>query len=101
MLAVAPASPQKIREKNPVKNDPILKALLDDLDSIEKGREFRRWRASFLARFETFIEQKGVESASQAYQKFYEDMSRFYGAVMQVSLCVSMMKGPLSLVEWH
>lgn len=60
-----------------LKQDVELKEMLGQLEFIKTGRTFRRWKTSFLTRWEEFLEQENIEHADDAYQKFAKNMSKF------------------------
>ena len=60
-----------------LKQDAELKEMLGQLEFIKTGRTFRRWKTSFLTRWEEFLEQENIEHADDAYQKFAQNMSKF------------------------
>jgi hypothetical protein len=60
-----------------LKQDAELKEMLGQLDFIKTGRTFRRWKTSFLSRWEEFLEQENIDAADRAYQKFATNMGKF------------------------
>eukprot|EP00522_Entomoneis_paludosa_P017732 CAMPEP_0172462120 /NCGR_PEP_ID=MMETSP1065-20121228/42852_1 /TAXON_ID=265537 /ORGANISM="Amphiprora paludosa, Strain CCMP125" /LENGTH=48 /DNA_ID= /DNA_START= /DNA_END= /DNA_ORIENTATION= len=46
---------------NPLQVDPELKKLLADLQAIEDGSEFMRWRKTFLELYENYLDGQGTE----------------------------------------
>ena len=87
-------SPKSPLSGNPVKYDSELKGLIDKLDSINNYRAFRRWKASFLKRYESFLTEKGIPPAEESYRKFSTNMEGFEKLVRQVQTFVH--KGDLS-----
>jgi hypothetical protein len=79
-----PRSPKSPLSGNPLKYDPDLKGLIEKLDSINSYRTFRRWKSSFLRRFESFLAEKGLDPAEQSYKKFSSNMKTFEQAVIKV-----------------
>jgi hypothetical protein len=77
-------SPKSPLSGNPLKYDPELMTLIDRVDSIQSYRTFRRWKASFLRRFESFLKQKGIPPAEDSYQAYSSNMERFETKVNQV-----------------
>jgi hypothetical protein len=74
--------------------DPALKEMLDKLEFVKSGRAFKRWRSSFLAKFESFLEQANIDTALTCYQDFSVSMGAF---VKQVSVLDKFVeKGELS-----
>ena len=57
-------------EGNPLKEDAELKHLLLQLDSIDSQREFRRWKVSFLERFEQYLDGNAITMAEERYGRF-------------------------------
>ena len=60
-----------------LKQDAELKEMLGQLEFIKTGRTFRRWKTSFLTRWEEFLEQENIEHADDAHQKFAKNMGKF------------------------
>lgn len=60
-----------------LKQDAELKEMLGQLDCMRTGRSFRRWKTSFLARWEEFLEQENIDAADGAYQHFSGNMEKF------------------------
>lgn len=69
--------------RNPLKFDPELKAMLEKLECVKTYRTFKRWRSSFLDRFESFLEEEGIQAAEKAYKDFSSSMERFVKKVNQ------------------
>jgi hypothetical protein len=57
--------------------DPALKEMLDKLDFVKSGRSFKRWKSSFLAKYESFLEQANIDKALVAYKAFSGSMVAF------------------------
>lgn len=83
---------------NPVKIDHELKGLLERLEFVKTYRTFRRWRNSFLARFETFFEEEGIIAADKAYRCFSQSMEKFVEDVQKVEKYVD--KGELTVERY-
>jgi hypothetical protein len=64
------------QEGNPLKDDPTLRKQLMQLDRIRSNRKFEPWKASFLKRFEEFLDKEGVTKAQEAYDEFGKRMDR-------------------------
>lgn len=64
------------QEGNPLKDDATLRTQLIQLDRVQSKRKFIPWKKSFLKRFESFLDQSGVEKAVEAYEQFGKDMDR-------------------------
>jgi len=64
------------QEGNPLKDDATLRTHLIQLDRVQSTRKFIPWKQSFLKRFESFLDQSGVEKAVEAYEQFGKDMDR-------------------------
>jgi hypothetical protein len=79
-----PRSPKSPLSGNPLKYDPELKGLIEKLDSVNSYRTFRRWKSSFLSRFESFIADKGIEPAEDSYNQFSSNMKTFEQDVIKV-----------------
>jgi hypothetical protein len=83
---------------NPLKFDPTLKGMLDKLEHIKSYTTFKRWRGSFLAHFETFLEQSNIDVALAAYQHFSKNMQAFVKDTAKVQDHVE--KGELSIEKY-
>lgn len=68
-----------------LKQDAELKEILGQLEFVNTGRTFRRWKTSFLTRWEEFLEQENIEHADNAYQTFAKHMSKFVTLVEAVN----------------
>jgi hypothetical protein len=90
-----PRSPKSPLSGNPLKYDPELKGLIEKLDSINSYRTFRRWKSSFLGRFESFLTEKGIEPAENSYKQFSSNMKTFEQDVIKVQKFVD--KGEISV----
>jgi len=66
---------------NPLKEDPELKQLLKELDSVTSSRSFEKWRTSFLSRFVDFLDKKGTVAAETAYWGFADTMSALVNVI--------------------
>jgi hypothetical protein len=74
--------------------DPALKEMLDKLEFVKSGRAFKRWKSSFLAKFESFLEQSNIDDALTVHKHFSASMGVF---VKQVSVLNEFVdKGDLS-----
>lgn len=89
---------EKQAGQNPLKFDPELKALLEKLDFIKTGRSFKRWKGSFLSRFQSFLEEAGVDAAEKAYRDFSTDLNSFTKIVNKVEEFVE--KGELQVDKY-
>jgi hypothetical protein len=81
-------SPSKIVSKdstNVLKTDPELVELLKKLELIKTGRTFKRWKNSFMDRFESFLEDDNITNADGAYKKFKTNMTTFIKLVNAVN----------------
>jgi hypothetical protein len=72
-----------------LKHDAELKEMLGQLDSIRTGRSFRRWKTSFLSRWEEFLEQENINAADSAYQHFSSNMAKFVILIHAVNVHVA------------
>eukprot|EP00977_Amphora_coffeiformis_P011049 scaffold2640_cov180-Amphora_coffeaeformis.AAC.8 len=61
---------------NPLKEDPELKRLLQELDAIDSKKKFRRWRHSFLQQLAGYVDEAHVKPAESKYQEFTHCMGR-------------------------
>jgi hypothetical protein len=77
-------SPKSPLSGNPLKYDPELKGLIETLGAINSYRTFRRWKGSFLRRFESFLTEKGIEPAEDSYKQFSRNMKTFEQDVIKV-----------------
>lgn len=71
------------QEGNPLKDDATLRTQLIQLDSVKSRRKFEPWKKSFLKRFESFLDQSGVEKAQEAYVQLSRDMNRTVALVQR------------------
>jgi hypothetical protein len=83
--------------ENPLKFDPELRGLLEKLDLVKSFRKFKRWKNSFLTRFDSFLEVDGIENAATSYTNFTKDMALFVKSLVKVENHVS--KGELSATK--
>jgi hypothetical protein len=99
-----------IQENNPLKTDSELKELLVQLEDINSSSKFRNWKVSFLRRYDTFIEQKGIEAAQKAYDDFSTNLQLFHSKCCKLEQAVtsgaltstsSSVKGRNALNECH
>jgi hypothetical protein len=88
-------SPKSPLSGNPLKYDPELMGLIDKLDGINSYRTFRRWKASFMRRFKTFLSEKGIQPAEESYAMYSSNMERFEKKVNTVQAIIH--KGDLSV----
>ena len=63
-------------ERNPLKFDEELVDLLNTLGNIKTYKRFKRWKNSFLDRFETFLAKPGIERAENGYSDFKQVMTK-------------------------
>mmetsp|Transcript_10984 Transcript_10984/g.31523 ORF Transcript_10984/g.31523 Transcript_10984/m.31523 type:complete len:419 (-) Transcript_10984:29-1285(-) len=80
---------------NPIKADPKLKSLIDELNDVNSVRTFKTWKSSFLNRFEDFLDEAGSQPAQDAYNAFRVSMKKFSSQVASVEQFVS--KGDLGV----
>jgi protein-arginine kinase activator protein McsA len=80
---------------NPIKSDPYLSALIGSLDDIQNHKQFKKWRSSFLEKFESFLSQEGSKPAQTAYDNFRKHMVSFVKKVTAVEKFVE--KGDISV----
>ena len=59
-----------------MKDDPTLRKQLMNLDRIKSNRKFEPWKATFVKRFENFLEKEGLKNAESAYESFRQVMER-------------------------
>mmetsp|Transcript_11599 Transcript_11599/g.22228 ORF Transcript_11599/g.22228 Transcript_11599/m.22228 type:complete len:505 (-) Transcript_11599:113-1627(-) len=83
--------------QNPIKEDPVLRKLLQDLNSITSKRDFTRWKASFVERFSTFLSSDGEAAANAKRDMYQKELGRFVKIVQQLEDHIA--NGDLSLVE--
>jgi hypothetical protein len=81
---ISSSSPQSPLSSNPLAFDEELQALVSKLDAITNHRGFRRWKGSFLRRFESFLTEQGIAPAQEWYQKFSKSMELFEKNVVKV-----------------
>lgn len=73
---------------NPLAFDDDLQDLVTKLDSITNRRGFRKWKGSFLRRFESFLAENGIGAAEDSYNTFAKKMELFEKNVVKVKkLC--------------
>lgn len=77
------------QEGNPLKDDATLRNQLIQLDRIHSRKKFDPWKKAFLKRFESFLDQSGVQKAQEAYEQLSRDMNR---TVSLVKKCEEMNK---------
>lgn len=82
---------------NPIKEDPVLRQLLQDLESITTKRDFTRWKSSFVERFSTFLSSDGEVAAAEKRSVYQKTLGRFVKVVQQLEGHIS--NGDLSLME--
>lgn len=68
--------------------DPEVKELLTQLEHVKTARTFRRWKTSFLNKWEEFLEQVNIVAAETAYQEFATQMVHFVILIHAVRDCV-------------
>ena len=83
--------------KNPIKEDPELRRLLQDLHSITTKRDFTRWKASFVERFSTYLSTDGETAAKAKRDEYQKELGLFVNMVQQLEDHIS--KGGLSLEQ--
>lgn len=64
------------RAKNPFKEDHILRRLLQELDNVSTRRQFRRWRKSFMERYEDYLFESGNVKVRISYRNLCGILSR-------------------------
>lgn len=69
---------------NPIKEDAVLRKLLQDLEGVTSKRDFTRWKASFVERFSEFLSTDGEAAANRRRNKYQEELGRFVKAVKQM-----------------
>lgn len=79
-----------MKGNNPLKEDPKLVELLQQLDGISTHRQFRRWKKSFLCIFETYLENAGCAKVRQSYRKLSQILSRHVELVKQMHAHIQM-----------
>jgi hypothetical protein len=82
---------------SPLKQDPELKEMLAQLDSVRTARTFKRWKNSFLTRWEEFLEQANIGCADKAYKEFAVSMGQLVKLMTAVNEYVD--KEELSCIE--
>lgn len=80
---------------NPIKSDSYLCALIDSLEDIQNHKQFKKWRRSFLEKFENFLTEDGTRPAQEAYDNFRNRMASFVKNVATVEKLVE--KGDISV----
>lgn len=80
---------------SPLKQDPELKEMLSQLDSVRTARTFKRWKNSFLTRWEQFLEEKNIGFADKAYKEFAVSMGQLVKLMTSVNGYVD--KGELAV----
>mmetsp|Transcript_13577 Transcript_13577/g.25918 ORF Transcript_13577/g.25918 Transcript_13577/m.25918 type:complete len:1012 (+) Transcript_13577:354-3389(+) len=66
----------KTTEGNPLKEDAELKQLLTQLDGVNSQRNFRRWKKSFLQRFEMYLDESAINGAEERYGDFTTSLGK-------------------------
>ena len=82
---------------NPIKEDPILRKLLQDLESITNKRDFTRWKASFVERFSNYLSTDGETAANERRNAYQQALGRFVKVVQQLEQHIR--NGDLSSTE--
>jgi len=83
--------------QNPIKEDPVLRKLLQDLHAITSKRDFTRWKASFVERFSTFLSSDGEVAANAKRDMYQKELALFVKVIQQLEDHIS--NGDLSLKE--
>ena len=68
-----------------IRQDPELKEMLSQLEHVKTGNTFKRWKGSFLNRWQEFLEEENVESADVGYREFSATMDNFCKLVDKVN----------------
>lgn len=77
-----------------IKQDAEIKELLSQLDGVKTAKTFKRWKTSFLARWEDYLEQEDIVNADNAYKDFKNTMDGFIKLIDKVKDLVD--KGDLT-----
>ena len=85
------------RAGSPLKHDPVLIDLMDQLSGVATQDSFNRWRAEFLERLEQDLDDKGLEVAEDAYGVFRIKMDKLVRSITKVAHYVN--NGNLSLTR--
>lgn len=78
-----------------LKQDPELKEMLGQLENVKTARTFKRWKNSFLTRWEEFLEQENIGAADSAYKVFAVNMGHFVQLINTVNAHIA--KGELTV----
>jgi soluble cytochrome b562 len=65
-----------------------LKDLLSQLDHVKTSRTFKRWKSSFLTRWQEFLDQAHCQKAQDAYTDFALSMEKFIKMLESVNAFV-------------
>jgi acetolactate synthase small subunit len=80
---------------SPLKMDPEVKELLTQLEHVRTARTFKRWKSSFLNKWEEFLEEENIHAADGAYKEFAVQMGQFVKLINTVNEFVD--KGELAI----
>jgi hypothetical protein len=69
---------------NPLQDDPELRRLLQELESIDSQKSFRTWRGRFERALEPYVATEYRQAAQERYQAFAGRMSHLSGAVKKL-----------------
>ena len=87
--------PNQLVGANPLKTDAELKRQLNELDEITTRKAFTRWRTSFLARYEQFLEQSGTGQAPPAYAAFCHELDKLETVTTAVQKDLQLIEGKI------
>jgi hypothetical protein len=74
---------------NPIKEDPTLRRLLQELESISTKRDFTRWKTSFVERFSEFLSTDGEKAAIERRNSYQKALNKFVKLVKQLEQHIS------------
>ena len=83
------SSSRNVAITNPIKQDPELKALVDELGGIKKEEAFARWRESFLDKYENYLDRDSIARARAADDRMLAKMKSFAKPVMTAQKCIA------------
>jgi len=71
-------------KSNPIKNDPVLKDLLNEAKNFSTPDDFKGWRKSFLDAYENYLDEIGRENAHSAETHLLTNVKQLSKTVIKV-----------------
>ena len=73
---------------NPLQDDPELRRLLQELETISTRSSFQRWRASFLSKLDEYVSVEHRAPAEASYQTFSQSLGKLSALVKKLYLLI-------------